>query len=155
LTFNACDFIYGNAACLIQGVSSPVQVSALNLTNCRALQNQAGLTSILGSSTSTTFKRVSINGFAVIPMYGYSGAPVTGLLSLAGSLSQLQIDAIDASNIAALIASGNAPASVAGAAVLQTGWQITDSAMAKWTPYVSSTSGVPSYRNAAGAVVAL
>jgi hypothetical protein len=155
LTFNACDFIYGNAACLIQGVASPVQVSALNLTNCRALQNQPGLTSIVGSSTGTAFKRVAINGFAVIPMYGYGGGSITGLISLAGSLSQLQIDAIDASNIASLIASGNAPASVAGAAVLQTGWPIADSAMARWTPYVSATSGVPSYRNAAGAAVAL
>ena len=67
----------------------------------------------------------------------------------------MHISDLDASNITALIASGSSPAVVSGGGVLQTGWAIADSIMAKWTPYVSATSGVPSYRNGAGAVVAL
>jgi len=158
LAFIGCDFIGTTDACLIAaGTAGNATVSKLDITNCRLLRNSAGTTSLLGALSNLTFKRVTITGLAVVDVYGYSGLPIAGLLSLGAgaTITGLHISDLDASNITALIASGSSPAVVSGGGVLQTGWAIADSIMAKWTPYVSATSGVPSYRNGAGAVVAL
>ena len=78
------------------------------------------------------------------------------LLALsAGALTRLQVDAVDPTNITALASSGNTPITTGGGGLLQTGWTVADSAAAKWTPYVSATTNLPSYKNAAGTVTAL
>ena len=99
-----------------------------------------------GFNLSGNVDSLMIDGLAVV------GMTVPSLLN-GGSTVNLRIGHLDPTNITALY-SGVTP-TISGPGVLPSGFFLPSSVMANWTPYIDSSSSLPSYKNASGTVVAL
>jgi len=109
---------------------------------------------VAASGQTCTVGELRIDGITVLDTGSFG--PVPYLITLANStITHLVIDSVDPTNISALTNNFAAIGTISGAGVLSTGWAIPDANMAKWTPYVSASSGLPSYKNGAGTVVTL
>jgi hypothetical protein len=126
-------------------------VSSLEITDCRIYRTTLGNAAAYGIyGNASTVKKLRINGWSVENEAGTSYPPIPYLIDMfAFTINELVIDALDPTNITSLVnpATGfTGIGSISGPGVLATGWEFPDNIMANGTPYISSTSGLPSIK---------
>jgi hypothetical protein len=126
----------------------PFVGSNLTFQNCAIYrQSHVDVTPLILENHST-IANVSFNGFVVQGPQG-SNPMIPALLEIgSGSIGQLVLSNLNASEIPAPI-SANEFAQiglVSGAGVLATGWEFPDDIMANGVPYISENSGLPSIK---------
>jgi hypothetical protein len=123
-------------------------ISELFVTACSIYRTPAGNAApcLINSRdpAGASIAKLVINGFCISNQTGSSPSPVPYLIDMANlTISQLVIDALDSTNIAALVNPASAfkgIGTISGAGVLASGFQIPDSVMANGVPYISATS---------------
>lgn len=121
--------------------------SSLSFNNCTIYRNSDREVGGLILENGSTIKNLEFNGFAVQDASSHS--TMHELINIgSGSIAQLVIGAVNATNIASPISPGGFSSiqSVAGAGVLSTGWEFPDAVMANDVPYISASTGLPSIK---------
>ena len=147
----------GNGNGLFNPAYHNLTVSSLSLTNTTLYRNTTWPTTIFdfttgfggaGTGFTYTFSQIFIDGFAVHDKAGTSNAAIPYLFrSAAGNvINELYVGSIDSLHLTALCNTPSifAAASVSGAGLLATGWQVPDAAVANNALFISATSTVPS-----------
>ena len=126
----------------------PFVGSSLTFENCIIYRQSHVAVEPLMLENNSMIANVSFNGFAVQGPQGTNPMIPTLLEIDSGSIGQLVMTNLNASEIQTPISANQFSniGSVSGAGVLATGWEFPNGVMANDVPYISANSGAPSIK---------
>lgn len=139
-----------------EGGPSNVQVDSLSATNCTLVQTTAGpyangILSCVGGFQGwgvgvLSIKRLNVNGVKLVYEFtnGETPIPNADLIYLGSStIGHLQLDAVDSTNITALVDDVTKITTMSGAGLLASAWPVPASRVMNGSMFLDSTSNVP------------
>ena len=106
----------------------------------------AATAGVVAINTGSSVGKLTLNGFFVLSPSGYNYTIPEAVNMAGGTLGELVVNAINPTNITALVNSWTGISRVSGSGLLASGYKIPDSIVVNGVPYVSASSGQASIK---------